>query len=265
MVYSQGEFVCTDCGMVQIELGRGIIEQNPYVFYECNQGMKKNSKAYQRLTHFKQRLSQLQDRDPRVPDNVIEEIEKAMQKDEIDERYAGKKVFSYYLHRLGYPRRLSSHYIQMRNVMGLVPVPECITMQQEERLHFRFQAINSSFNRLFRNRRKNIFNLNYILLQILLLENRELARNWAPFLPQLKSQHQPERNNQVWEVLMEHCSREFRTVEEEKTGSRYGFNWPYKPLSCKFINRYCNLIFSNKENSINLKQLKLKHETSTNF
>lgn len=242
------ELICVECGMV--------------VMYNDNESenlkymIKNNKKTYERIVHYQQRIAQLTLKDPKVPDLLIYNINKFMEFHNLPYWSLNKKLLSHISKICGYKRNFSSNILQIKQKLGYIydlpELPSNILYRMKCRFLTISLILDKEWNQIFheesnktKRKRKNILNLNYILLQLFQLEIPEYIKYYGIYLPQLKSTKQPMYNNKYWYKIMTKC-KEYCTKEGFRTKiiEQYGFDicdyeWPYIPITLK-IHFHCN-------------------------
>jgi len=239
--HHSGDLICENCGVIQADGGLGFSDK---MFSNL-----KMSKMYQREVHFQQRIASLLSTDPALPESVIEEIGKEIElnldKYKGTTETFGKVTFSQVLSKLHLDRRLSRHWIQIRKRLGYKPSVPPINGSTLSKIKLRYQCISRAFSKCLyapnhsskqhHLQRKNILNLNYVMVQLLRLEDQQSYKQLACFFPQLASDNQPQLNNKRWKILMEYCSTNFEQYSDPKVEENHDFHWEYKPLETQHI------------------------------
>lgn len=247
--HRSGDVICAECGRVDSAKGLGLSTN-------LNLRIKQKSKPYQKLVHFRQRMAQLLGWDPKIKDELWEEIEveilQSMKLEEIEKM--GKKKFSEALKRLKLPgtKRLSANWIQARRRLGCEEVPcEVDDLQLlYKRLCARYQCVAKVFQETLFSpngekpkennlERRNILNVNYVSLQILRLEAPEVWKEWAKYFPQLVSKKQPYKNNERWKIIIEMCKKRYKVFSWPRTEEEIHLNWVYLEFTKEDINKHC--------------------------
>lgn len=249
--YTSGDLICTNCGVVS-EIG-GIAFTSHQITPSPNQ-----SKPYQTIVHFRQRISQLQCKDPEQDQDKVDLIHRYVldHENELgDKQTYGIKTFSLICRKIGLNPKIASHWIQLRHrVLGeeyqiKIDLDETFL----KRLSMRYVALSHCFKSALKRRkgepqtsplqRNNVINLNYSIIQLIRLEDdpeEHIFHYLAKYFPQLISHNQPELNNQRWEILMKKCEEKyFKTgFADPIKGDLYYFEWPYKPIEEEHLLKY---------------------------
>lgn len=268
---ASGDVICSECGLVQSSQGLG---------FSAHVQMRytNKSKRYARVVHFRQRLAQMLLKDPLIEEPTWSEIEKRILSDpNLDREHFGKKAFSQVLKEMmpkipkeklerrklkgkkpptNPYKRLSANWIQVRSRLGFGILPPSLENEEYyyERLCARYQCIDHVFQEKLWDekgerrseqglKRRNIINVNYIMVQLLRLESEELFQLWGKFFPQLTSKRQPKINNRRWEILMVECARRYASFAIPKTGEIIKFSWEFKELTLEEIGKTCSFFF----------------------
>jgi hypothetical protein len=244
--HSSGDLICTSCGVVSEELGglgfvSNCFTHNPLV-----------SKPYQKVVHFRQRISQLLCRDPEqefdhlrmIRDYVIRENYRLG-----NPSFYGIKTFSYICRALGLNPKIASHWMQIRKRLGIEP--SCYPNPSPELLHritMRYICVAHCFDSTLRRKRgeaspnplkrNNVINLNYSIIQLIRMESESEFFRLAKFFPQLISHNQPALNNKRWEIILEECRTKYSKFSDPLRGEPFSFDWPYKPILVEDLVKY---------------------------
>jgi len=251
---STAESICTECGT--------IVEGSRLFHQELTSSIKDNeknfnihencSKPYKRVSHFQQRIAQLSGKGPAVEDYIVKKIDDYCIKNNIDLENVFKKEMSFILKKLELPRKISSHYIQIRKRLNVFNVTE-LPQELKQRLKERFLIVEyviSKYSNIILEERRNILNLNYLIFQLLQLESKEYSIIYAPFLPQLIAKNQPFKINRKWrmviEIIKSFTNNHHRVYFLDKLNIDLNlYDWNYEPLSPKFwffCNRYKHFV-----------------------
>lgn len=241
-----GDVICTNCGAVQFE---GSLGSSSHL-----QSSLSSSKPYSRVVHFRQRMAQVTCRDPEQNHDDVQKILdyimlKKVKREEIHEKYWGKGTFSKVCKTLNLNPKLATHWMQIRKSLDIYPYMDENSIDGDilYRLNMRYFCVSHAFqNKLkksFKNeysilKRNNVVNLNYTIIQLIRLESEEEFKNMAKYFPQLISQQQPATNNRRWAILMEYCRQNYGFVSDPIRGSRFEFDWSYKPLLTQDLLKY---------------------------
>jgi len=241
-----GDVICSECGLVQSSKG---LEFTENILVRA----KNKSKPYQRVVHFRQRYAQLVGKDPWISEELFEEILLKIDELKIPHESFGKKDFSKVLKELGRPetKRLSANWIQVRRRMGLESPQDLLEDDLYKRLCSRYQCIDVVFQEKLWSEtgekgkedqleRRNIINVNYLMVQMLRLEDEELFKIWGKFFPQLTSKKQPGLNNARWKILTDELKGRFKLFSIFRTEERIALNWEFKELTKEDIELYCS-------------------------
>lgn len=260
--YTSGDLICSNCGVIQEEKGLGFSNLIPTVRHKNGKG----SKRYQRIVHFSQRSAQLLGNDPKIRKVfwtiICRELAEVLLNRPEEMEFFGKKslsrIIAKYPNEL--PRRLSANWIQVRRrlneEMGLeLTVPPVLEKEEEtilwKNVKARYACIATAFeNTLCKKTREttkktkniertNIYNVNYIVLQLLRLEDEVYFQKYGIFFPQLTSKDQPHQNNNRWKILVKYCSSQFSTYSCPKTEKTFHFTWKYIPMTTEEILKFC--------------------------
>lgn len=232
--HQSGDTICENSGLVVCTQGFGASSMIMHT--------KPVSPGYKRLTHFQQRLAQLVGKGPQLSNKQIGQIFWEMDFS-LGGDTAGKKTFREVIKRLGMKSKLGENWIQIRMKLFLKPVPEKRMMNPDlkERLRMRYLCIENAFMRTLyvpkrgkgtnQLKRKSIININYVIAQLLRLEDEEAFLHFLPFLPQLAGSGQPLKNNQRWEILIDYCKVHYQRFSEPKHEKIFYFHWEYLPIT----------------------------------
>jgi hypothetical protein len=232
--HSSGDLICGDCGVVVSEGGIAFSE-NQFVL------PRNFSKPYQKVVHFRQRISQLLCKDPELDDEIIQTIFEYIKKNPHlgDSSIFGIKTFSLICRKTQLNPKIASHWLQIRKRLEIAPFVGEISKDLIQRITMRYICISHCFEHslskkgnqgqspLFRN---NVLNLNYSIIQLIRIESEADFKRLAKFFPQLISQNQPALNNERWKILLERCQKQYPQFSDPVKGDYYRFDWPYIPL-----------------------------------
>lgn len=233
--HQSGDTICENSGIVVCMQGFGASSMITHT--------KPISPGYKRLTHFQQRLAQLVGNGPQLSNKQIGQIFWEMNFSAGNVDLAGKKTFREVIKSLGMKSKLGENWIQIRMKLFLLPVPNKLMMDPDlkERLRMRYLCIENAFmmtlyvpkrgkgtNQL---KRKSIININYVIAQLLRLENEEAFLHFLQFLPQLAGTGQPLKNNIRWEILIDYCKIHYQRFSEPKHEKIFYFHWEYLPIT----------------------------------
>lgn len=235
--HASGDMICSNCGVIQ-STGGLYFSQHTIFTHPM-------SKPYQKVVHFRQRISQLLCRDPEQDPEHIERIGDYIRQNELTlgttETY-GIKTFSMICRQVGLNPKIASHWMQIRKRLGfgLGLVPQ-IDPGVLLRITMRYICISHCFEARLKRRkgdpivpslkRNNVINLNYSIIQLIRIESEEHYIRLAKFFPQLISQNQPDLNNKRWKILLEDCRLKYQHFSDPLKGDHYQFDWPYKPIT----------------------------------
>lgn len=268
---SSGDVICSQCGLIQSAKGLGF---SAFVQMRYNN----KSKRYARVVHFRQRLAQMLLRDPLIEEPTWTELQRRILSDPaLDREHFGKKAFSQVLKEMmpkenqrklekrkrkgkkpppNPYKRLSANWIQVRSRLNFGNLPPSLENEEfyYERLCARYQCIDHVFQEKLWDekgerrseqglKRRNIINVNYIMVQLLRLESEELFQLWGKFFPQLTSKRQPKINNLRWKILMEECAKRYSFFAIPKTGEIIRLEWEFKELTLEEIGKTCSFFY----------------------
>lgn len=165
----------------------------------------------------------------------------------------GPKTIKTACERLGFlanpkKRRYPDFWIQVRMMLNLQPCHANIPSEFIARLYWRYKLVDVAFNQVLKKsannnrlyKARNIMTINYTLLQLLRLENEELFKLNAKFMPLSNNPDSPDVNNVRWKLICEYCQKNFGktfTGPDDCSGIYY-FDWTYRPLTSKDILDY---------------------------
>lgn len=246
-----GNTVCQSCGRVVVEGG---LDAQTFTALHLIR-----SKPYQRKVHFRTRLSQLMGRDPLLPKHFLRDLHeyvfnnhRALESKYGSSRRWGQQILKD-IFRSGEvtlpsdytPSRLAIHWIQVRKWCYLYPHSVDLDMETERELVWRYDCVSTAFDATLPDStqpRKNIYNINYIMAQLLRLVSPFLFAEYARFIPLVKrsiirgegpvrwkrNYNQTLRNNVRWKSIVEYCAAHYpRTVH-------FGcvlMDWSYHPIT----------------------------------
>jgi len=219
--YTSGDLICRQCGMIIGCGGLAFAFHSPAASFI-------GSKPYQKVVHFRQRLSQLEAKDPEQDEKVVQSIKEFIINNQNQlgplSTY-GIKTFSLICRKLKIKATVATHWIQLRRRIFCLAEPEVrLNPLFKIRITMRYICIAHCFNYILKKpkeekkttsslKRNNIVNLNYSIIQLIRLEDDENETNFkglARFFPQLISQNQPAINNQRWKLLIEECQKKYQ-------------------------------------------------------
>lgn len=235
--YTSGDLICTRCGTVG--QGGGLAFSCHAFTHNPNQ-----SKPYQKVVHFRQRISQLLCRDPEQDQDKIDLIGKHIRDNEEilgPKEFYGIKTFSNICRKVGISPKLASHWMQIRKRLEILPAcdpsPSSLLLH---RITMRYICIANCFEHTLKKRkgdnpssplmRNNVINLNYSIIQLIRIEDELEFQRLARFFPQLISQNQPAINNKRWEIILEACRKKYSKFADPLRGEPFEFDWPFKPI-----------------------------------
>lgn len=235
--YSSGDLVCTRCGAVG--QGGGLAFSCFAFTHNPN-----SSKPYQKVVHFRQRISQLLCRDPEQDEEKVEKLRVYISANQAllgSPNFYGIKTFSMICRKVGISPKLASHWMQLRKRLELEP--SCSPPPSAKLLHritMRYICIANCFESTLKKRkgeeansplkRNNVINLNFSIIMLIRIESEEEFERLAKFFPQLISQNQPGINNRRWEIILEECRKKYQRFADPLRGEPFEFDWPYKPI-----------------------------------
>lgn len=242
----EGTLVCADCGAVQ----RDRLTESFRLPTEMDPACR--SRPYRREVHFGVRMRQLLCQDPVLDPDLLTHIGRWIQskgwaavEHEMGDCPAeqwGPRCFRRIARLSGADthvewggKRIAQHWIQLRLQFGLEPWRVDIDGDVVHFMKVRYKCVADAFIRLqtergndpATGRRRNIYNLNYIIAQLLWMECDEYYEKTAKFLPLCASPRQPEENNKRWKEIVEFC----RTNYAYPPNAGVQLEWTYKSIT----------------------------------
>jgi len=241
-----GEFVCTECGLVIECCGR--IDQGIIPFGRFN-----NSKRYRTRNYARERISQINNRDPWIWNDEMEIIEESIKTipKNIIERY-GKLEFGRLCKKLPRPndptktlgyRKYGERWIQIRIRLGL-PMPFYYEMPPDYVLMLsdRTDIASDCYNDHFSGKTidgikfgKNIISTSYLFVQFLRMHDL-YDDTWRIYINVSYSPNKLEEYNTKWKMMVEilKTHQKYQFYFEKGTEgdiiSRRCYSWEYMPL-----------------------------------
>lgn len=242
--HSSGDLICSSCGVVSEEMG-GL------GFYSKCFSYPITSKPYQKVVHFRQRISQLLCRDPEqeyehlflLRQYILDNHEQMG-----NPTFYGIKTFSFICRKIGLNPKIASHWMQIRKRLGITPFCDLPSPSIIHRITMRYICIAHCFDRTLKRKRgekdqnnlkrNNVINLNYSIIQLIRMESEEEFIRLAKFFPQLISHNQPGLNNKRWEIILKECREKYSYFSDPLRGEPFFFDWPFKPILVEDLVKY---------------------------
>lgn len=234
----EGELVCSNCGLVQDQIFSDISYETSKPF------LGKVSKKYDRSVHFRERTAAWNNTGPMIPDEDWMKIEEAFYDlDHPKKHLLGKKLFNQICNEAGFKeKKYGERWIQARLRLGLEP-PDWQPPEPEliKEMHQRFFLVNKAFQNTIHKdtddqgvvpycfKRRNIINLNYIILQLLRLIDEFEFQYWQKYFD-LSTKNSLKLFNYYWRVMIEWINENQKNYYDSKNEQIFRFDWTYIKL-----------------------------------
>ena len=165
----------------------------------------KSQYTYDRRHHFKELINQVQGKESTIiPDNIIEQIKKEINKHKIPVEDIRKKEMRKILRTI----RLTKYYEHVANILTKINPSAVITFtkEEEDKLFYMFDCIQEPFIRFCPAERKNLINYNYILhkfCQIL-----KLTQSYKDYFTLLKSRAKLAQHEKIWKKIITNIQKD---------------------------------------------------------
>jgi hypothetical protein len=260
LITDGGINICSNCGAEQEKIGFGVSNNDDHLLEGTLEQdhlppipMFNKYRGYQREVHYAVRIRQFMTLDPVLHPKLISilmefiwEGKTIAKKELIDQlgpiEFWGPKSFRWifnqpywkeiFLKEPGWGgKRVCQHWIQIRKRLEIFPYQVDLDPNVLFYMNNRYWWIAKAFVALKeKHGRRNIYNLNYIIAQLLRMEAEDNDfKVLGKFLPQALSNKQPAENNRRWEEIIGWCQKNATYRNDDKVCLK--FKWKYQPIT----------------------------------
>lgn len=192
--------VCAECG---IEFNAHVMSITTNVSEARDTMTRRHVSLYKRMNHFNETLTQIQGLEKTaIPPFIIAEIKTQCKKYRITQ--ISPKIIRKQLKRMG----LSKYYENTHQIANIIEGKQRVNIDQNiiVKLRSMFQAIQTPFDRVRPNNRKNFLNYSFVIHKMLQLMRHD---DLLVHFPLLKSRVKLQQQDYIWKHVCESLGWEF--------------------------------------------------------